>query len=82
MEDIEINIVEKPKRKKTVSTNKEDFKAKVCRVILYNDPTKELYVVFDGYGISIKNVESYDGSKSVSVKYTGEIGSADFSCKV
>lgn len=82
MENIETNIVEKPKRKKTVSTNKEDFKTKVCKVILYNEPTKELYVVFDGYGISIKNVESYDGSKSVSVKYTGEIGSANFDCKL
>lgn len=82
MENIETNVVEKPKRKKTVSINKEDFKTKVCNVISYNEPTKELYVKFDSYGISIKNVESYDGSNSVSVKYTGEIGNADFDCKL
>ena len=82
MDSIETNVVDKPKRKKTVSSNKEDFKTKVCKVILYNEPTKELYVVFNGYGISIKSVESYDGSNSVSVKYTGEIGNADFDCKL
>lgn len=89
MENIETNVINKPKtRKKSVSKTVEEVvseqkvKTKVCKVILYNEPTKELYVVFNGYGISIKNVESFDGSNSVSVKYTGEIGSADFDCKL
>ena len=90
MENINETIVsEKPKtRKKSVPKVVEEVvpeqkvKTKVCKVILYNEPTKELYVVFDGYGISIKNVEFYDGSNSVSVKYTGEIGNADFDCKL
>lgn len=90
MENIkETMVVDKPKpRKKSVSkiveevVSKQEVKTKVCSVISYNESTKELYVVFNGYGISIKNVESFDGSKSVSVKYTGEIGSADFDCKL
>lgn len=90
MENINETIVsENPKtRKKSVQkvveevVPEQEVKTKACKVISYNEPTKELYVVFDGYGITIKNVESYDGSKSVNIKYTGEIGNADFNCKL
>jgi len=90
MENINETIVaDKPKTRKKSAPKvvkevvfEQEVKTKVCNVISYNEPTKELYVVFDGYGIAIKNVESYDGSKSVRVKYTGEIGNADFNCKL
>lgn len=63
----------------------EKYKTEKCRVLSYNSKTKELDVDFKGYGIRLnnvlKNVKNVD-SNYVDIKYIGEIGSPDFSCKL
>lgn len=62
---------------------KDDFKEKECEIISYNQNTKSLDVKFDGYGIRIKNVESFhNNSTMVKIKYKGNIGMPDFVMKV
>ena len=61
------------------------YKIEKCRVLSYNSKTKELDVDFKGYGIRLnnvlKNVKNVD-SNYVDIKYIGEIGNPDFSCKL
>ena len=61
------------------------YKTEKCRVLSYNSKTKELDVDFKGYGIRLnnvlKNVKNVD-SNYVYIKYIGEIGNPDFSCKL
>lgn len=65
------------KRKKTFN-----FKEKKCRVISYNKKMGILDISFDGYGIRLRNVFENAIGDSVTIKYKGEIGNPNFSCKL
>lgn len=59
----------------------EKFKTIKCNVLSYDKSTKELDIDFLGYGIRLHNVTK-DIKDTVVVKYCGEIGTADFVCKL
>ena len=59
----------------------EKYKTEKCKVLSYNKKTKELDIDFKGYGIRINNVDEVN-SDSISVKYRGEIGKSNFSCRL
>ena len=59
----------------------EKYKTEKCKVLSYNEKTKELDLDFKGYGIRINNVDEIK-SDFVSVKYRGEIGKPNFSCRL
>ena len=59
----------------------EKYKTEKCKVLSYNKKTKELDIDFKGYGIRINNVDEVN-SDFVSVKYRGEIGKSNFSCRL
>lgn len=59
----------------------EKYKTEKCRVLSHNSKTKELDVDFKGYGIRLSNVKNVD-SNYVDIKYIGEIGKPNFSCKL
>ena len=59
----------------------EKYKTEKCKVLSYNKKTKELDIDFKGYGIRFNNVDDVN-SDFVSVKYRGEIGKPNFSCKL
>ena len=59
----------------------EKYKTEKCKVLSYNKKTKELDIDFKGYGIRFNNVDEVN-SDSVSVKYRGEIGKPNFSCRL
>ncbi len=71
---------DKLKNSKRQST-KNDFKVKECSVISYNKHSKTLDIMFDNYGIRLKNIESFAG-KVANLKYKGELGKPDFECKL
>ena len=56
---------------------KDTFHEKQCKVIHYNKRNKTLDIMFDRYGIRIKNVKEFEGA-CVTVKYKGEIGKPNF----
>lgn len=60
---------------------KIEYKEKLCNVISCNSKEKYVDVMFDGYGIRIKNVNSFSGELA-KVKYKGEIGKPDFTCTI
>lgn len=60
---------------------KNMFKTKKCKVIFYNEVTKNLDINFNGYGIRIHDVQSFEGD-FVEIKYKGNIGKANFSYKL
>lgn len=59
----------------------ERYKNMKCKVLFYNDSTKELDVDFNGYGIRLKDVAK-NVDEYVTIKYRGEIGCSNFSCKL
>lgn len=62
---------------------KDEFKEKKCEVINYNKYTKTLDIKFNGYGIRINDVDSFNSNNgSAIVKYKGEIGKSNFVVKV
>ena len=65
----------------TTKTVTEKNKTEKCKVLSYNKKTKELDIDFKGYGIRFNNVDDVN-SDSVSVKYRGEIGKSNFSCRL
>lgn len=76
------NLFEEELDKKNKSKNKNtDYKVKECKIISYNETTKELDVLFDNYGIRINNSNPVTDS-TVSVKYKGAIGKSNFICKI
>lgn len=77
---LEETIEEKPLPKKP-RNNRNGFKTKECKVISYDNRTKNLDVDFDGYGIRIRNVENFEGSTAI-VKYKGTIGKSNFEYKM
>lgn len=72
------NIEEKAESKKTTS---QRYKTEKCKVLAYDEFTKELDIDFKGYGIRINNVGKLD-SDFVSIKYRGEIGTPNFTYKL
>ena len=65
----------------TTKTVTEKYKTEKCKVLSYNNKTKELDIDFKGYGIRLNNVDEIN-SDSISIKYHGEIGKSNFSCKL
>lgn len=59
----------------------EKFKNMTCKVLNYNESTKEIDIDFNGYGIRISNVNR-KVQDTIIIKYRGEIGQPDFVCKV
>ena len=59
----------------------EKYKTEKCKVLSYNKKTKELDIDFKGYGIRLNNVRNIN-SDYVDIKYIGEIGKSNFSCKL
>ena len=66
-----------PKRNLKTNLRKDEFKTKECPVISYNKHSNTLDIMFDKYGIRIKNVKDFIGN-IVNVKYKGEIGKPNF----
>ena len=64
-----------------VDTSTRKYKIEKCKVLSYNARTKELDIEFKGYGIRLRNTENIN-SDFVDVKYIGEIGKPNFSCKL
>lgn len=79
-ENIEVteNIKEVENTSKLVT---EKYKTERCKVLSYNEKTKELDLEFKGYGIRLNNIDKIN-SDFVSVKYRGEIGKSNFSCRL
>lgn len=73
-ENIEDNIT-------TSTSTTERYKTEKCKVLDYNEKTKELDIDFKGYGIRLYNVGIIK-SDIVSIKYRGEIGKPNFSYKL
>lgn len=73
MEPVTEPIPKKPKNR--------EFKEKECKVLFYNKRTKTLDVLFDNYGIRLKDVKCFTGD-TVTVKYYGEIGQPNFKYKL
>ena len=59
----------------------EKYKTEKCKVLSYNKKTKELDIDFKGYGIRLNNAEIIN-SDYVDIKYIGEIGKSNFSCRL
>lgn len=72
------NVIEKVENKKSTSPR---YKTEKCKVLSYDEFTKELDVDFKGYGIRIKNVDKVN-SDFISIKYRGEIGTPNFIYKL
>lgn len=68
---------ENTKKKLKSNLRKDEFKTKECPVISYNKQSNTLDIMFDKYGIRMKNVRNFTGN-IVNVKYKGEIGKPDF----
>ena len=65
----------------TTKTVTEKYKTEKCKVLSYNNKTKELDIDFKGYGIRLNNIDKIN-SDFVFVKYRGEIGKSNFSCRL
>ncbi len=74
---IEAEKEEDSKKKLKSNLRKAEFKTKECSVISYNKQANTLDIMFDKYGIRIKNVKDFTGDV-VNVKYKGELGKSDF----
>lgn len=80
----EILIPDTKAHVKTSSTLKKEvdkFKTEKCKVLLYDKKTKDLDILFKGYGLRISNVEIND-CEYINVKYCGVIGTPNFTCKL
>ena len=61
------------------SNSKIPLPEEQCKVLSYNEATKELDIDFKGFGIRLSAVKPVK-SDYVFIQYTGEIGKADFRC--
>lgn len=75
-ENIEITEKEVDAYSKSVI---EKYKTEKCKVLSYNEKTKELDIDFKGYGIRLNDIDNIK-SDTVSIKYRGEIGKSNFFC--
>lgn len=64
-----------------MAASKEVFNTQKCKVLLYDETTKELDLDFNGFGIRINGVDKCD-SEFITIKYKGEIGTSNFTCKL
>ena len=71
------DITKKSKRQSL----KNEFKEKECRVISYNKHSKTLDIMFDNYGIRLKNIETFT-ENTINIKYKGDLGRPDFEIKL
>lgn len=76
-ENVDLRNTSKSRSRKS----KNEFKEKECEVIHYDKIHKTLDIKFDGYGIRIKNIETFNGD-TVIVKYKSEIGKPSFEIKL
>lgn len=83
-EDMPAETIIKGKITKSRShKTKDEFKEKECEVINHNKYTKTLDIRFDGYGVRIKNIDSFNNNNGFTIiKYKGEIGKSDFMVKI
>jgi len=72
---------EKLPKIKPRKSRENTYKEKECKVLGYNSRIKALDVLFDSYGVRIKDVFDFKGD-TVIVKYKGEIGKKDFEYKL
>lgn len=79
-EDLKPSILEDEIFKNKIKS-KEIFKTKICKVLKYDKYNKILDIDFDGFGIRLNNIEFHNG-ETVNIKYKGEIGEANFECKL
>lgn len=69
--------------KKSKNLANKNYKVMKCKVISYNKKNNTLDVLFNGYGIRIKNVQNFDNTiNTVDIQYKGEIGKSNFEYKV
>lgn len=64
-------------RSRRNTKKRETKQVKQCKVLRYTEKTRTLGLLFDNYGIQIKDVDKPAGD-IVSVEYTGEIGKPNF----
>jgi len=70
------------KKSKLISTNK-NYKIMKCKVISYNKNSNILDILFNKYGIRIKDVKNFDNNlNTVNIQYKGEIGKPNFEYKL
>lgn len=76
-------IMNNNKQEKISNNHKQKniFKEKICDVISYNKKERTLDVVFDNFGVRLKNIDNFKGDKAL-IKYKGEIGKSNFICKM
>lgn len=75
------NIETNKKETSSTTAKKETLKKEKCKVLDYNETTKELDIEFKGYGVRINGV-SQKIENEVLVKYYGEIGKPNFKCEL
>lgn len=75
------NIETNKKETSSTTSKKETLKKEKCKVLDYNETTKELDIEFKGYGVRINGV-SQKIENEVLVKYYGEIGKPNFKCEL
>lgn len=81
MESLEISENEDLTKKSKRQSLRNDYKEKECPVISYDKHYKTLDIMFDNYGVRIKNVDNFVGNK-VDIKYKGELGKPNFEIKI
>lgn len=88
LDETKENIQETTKKEiiKTQSRNKNksQYKEKECKIINYDKHNNYLDISFDGYGVRISNIENFNcnDKNTVIVKYNGNIGKSNFSCRL
>ena len=73
-------VIEKPIEVKEVKI--PNTKTENCKVLKYDNISKELDVEFKGFGIKIENINTNITSEFVKIEYTSDIGKADFTFKL
>ena len=69
--------------KKQKSLSNKNYKIMKCKVITYNKNNHTLDVLFNGYGIRIKNVQNFNSTADdIDIQYKGEIGKTNFEYKL
>lgn len=69
--------------KKSKPLVNKNYKVMKCKVISYNKKDNVLDILFNGYGIRVKNVQNFDNTIDiVNIQYKGEIGKPSFEYKV
>lgn len=79
-EDI-IEEVAKKTSSRRKNKNENDIKKKECKVINFDKKNGYLDILFDDYGVRISDIKDFNDDIAI-VKYTGEIGKPNFSCRL